>query len=421
MTTIDRSLLADPARYVAGPPMAEFARRRAHEPVGWVDEPELVRHRPDGTAVTQRGDGFWAVTRYAAVREASRAPEVFSSAAGGAFLTDPKSRADAERTRQLLVSMDAPEHTAVRRVVTAAFTPRAVRELGAAIEAHAHALVGRVVAAGEFDAVADLAADLPLLVLADLLGMPREDRALLFDWSNNLVGFDDPEFGGGDVAAFQQTFVQAFGYALAAAADRRRRPGDDLVSRLVTAEVDGRRLTEREFCHLWLLLVVAGNETTRHLVSGTVELAADRPEVRAALGPGGDHATAVDELLRRITPIMQFRRTAVRDTVLDGQAIAEGDKVVLYFLSANHDESVFADPHLLDLARDPNPHLSFGVGPHFCLGAHLARAEAVALLRALAPHVGGLRRRGPTERLASNFMNGIKALPVAVTGGKAAN
>jgi cytochrome P450 len=260
--------------------------------------------------------------------------------------------------------------------------------------------------------VTDLAAELPLLVLADLLGMPAEDRGLLFGWSNNLVGFDDPEFGGGDIDVFKRTFVEAFGYALASAGERRRRPGPDLVSRLVTAEVDGRRLTEAEFCHLWLLLVVAGNETTRHLLSGAVEEFVDRPGLVARMATPDVVPVAVEELLRWTTPIMQFRRTARTDTELDGQSIASGDKVVLYYLSANRDERVFPHADSVDLGRTPNPHVAFGVGPHFCLGAQLARVEAVIMLTTLLPHLRRLRRAGPTVRLASNFMNGIKTLPV---------
>jgi cytochrome P450 len=409
---VDLSVLADPATYASGPPWAEFARRRAHAPVAWVEEPALRRHAENGGGLVHRGDGFWAVTRYAAVVEASRRPDLYSSAQRGAFLADPKSRGDLERTRQLLVSMDPPEHAKLRRAVTAAFTPKTVRSLRDGIEAHADAIVARVVARGEVDAVADLAAELPLLVLADLLGMPPADRHLMFTWSNHLVGFDDPQFGGGDVTMFKRTLADAFAYAAAAAADRRRSPGQDLMSALVAGEVDGHRLSDQQLCSLWLLLVVAGNETTRHLISGALELAADDPEVRAALADPDRVPAAVEELLRWLTPIMQFRRTATRDTELAGQPIRAGDKVVLYYLSANRDEDVFPDADRLRLGREPNPHVAFGVGPHFCLGAHLARAETAALLRALRPHLPDLRRAGPTDRLASNFMNGIKSLPV---------
>ncbi len=409
--------LADPATYGSGPPFAEFARRRRDAPVSWVDEVPLRRHSVRGTAV-QRVGGYWAVTGHAAVVAASRNPEVFSSAEQGAFLPDPGSRADLERSRQLLVGMDPPGHTKLRRVITTAFSGAVVRQMRASIVDHARAIVRRTTTGQEVDAVAEIAAELPLLVLADLLGIPREDRGLFLRWSNNLVGFDDPAFGGGDVEVFQKTFVEAFGYAIASAKAKRRNPGDDLVSRLVTAEVDGRRLTEKEFCHLWLLLVVAGNETTRHLISGGLDLLVDRPDLTRLL-PGRPDLVAgtVEEMLRWTTPIMQFRRTAVCDTELAGRRIRAGDKVVLYYISANRDEAVFADPDRFDPGRTPNPHVAFGIGPHFCLGSHLARTEAVALFEELAVHLPGLARRGPAVRLESNFMNGFRRLPVVFDAG----
>jgi cytochrome P450 len=409
------TLLSDPATYLAGVPHDAFARHRRHAPVVWVEEPALRRHSA-ARSVVHRGSGYWAVTRYAAVVSASRAPELFSSASRGAFLADPKSREDLERARQLLVNMDAPQHTKTRRLVTAAFSPRAVRAMHASVHAHAQAIVDRVVGAEAFDVVHDLAAELPLLVLADLLGIPRQDRGLLFRWSNNLVGFDDPDFGGGSVDAFKQTFVEAFAYALDVAAAKRQRPGDDLASLLVTSEVDGRRLNENEFCHFWILLVVAGNETTRHLISGSLELLADRPDLRGQLVTDpGLMPMAVEELLRWITPIMQFRRTTTREVELDGQLIPAGGKVILYYISANRDEAVFACPDQLDLGRVPNPHLAFGVGPHFCLGAQLARLEVSTILTLLCPHLPRLRRTGPTVRLESNFMNGLKSMPACFT------
>ncbi|MFC4014138.1 cytochrome P450 [Nonomuraea purpurea] len=406
------TLLADPATYARGVPHAEFTRRRVADPVSWVEEPELIRHGDTGVR-RHRGTGYWAVTTHAGVVEASRDPGTFSSAEKGAFLADPRTQADLERNRRLLVNMDDPAHARLRRTVSAAFTPRAVEPLRASVRAHADALVARVVRAGEVDAVAELAAELPLLVLADLLGMPYADRGLLFGWSNNLVGFDDPRYGGGQVEVYRRTFAEAFAYARELFAGRRRDPGDDLISRLVLAETDGRRLSDAELCQLWLLLVIAGNETTRHLVSGSLEALIDHPGERDRLVADPSLVpSAVEELLRWVTPIMQFRRTARRDTVLCGRRIAAGDKVILYYISANRDAAVFPDPDRLDLGRAPNPHLAFGTGPHFCLGAHLARLEAGELLSALLPHLPALRRAGPAERMRSTFMNAIVRLPV---------
>jgi cytochrome P450 len=417
MTTVAaRPDIAHPATYAAGVPHAEFARRRSTEPVGWVTEPALWRRSAAGRTA-ERGTGFWAVTRYDDVLAASRRPELFSSQRRGAFLADPRTAADLRATRELLVNLDAPQHVRIRKLVTPAFTPRSVRRLAAGVEEHARALAVAAVAAGEFDAVTDLAAELPLLVLADLLGLPRADRHLLYRWSNHLVGFDDPEFGGGDVEAYRRTLAEAFQYAMALAADRRAEPRDDLATTLALAEVDGRRLTDREFCNFWLLLVVAGNETTRHLVSGSLAaLAADPVQCRRFTRGEVAAGTAVEELIRWVTPIMQFRRTATADTELSGRRIAEGDKVVLYYTSANRDERHFAEAGTLDLGRDPNPHLAFGIGPHHCLGAHLARLELATLLEHLRPYLSGLVLTAPPVRLESNFVNAVKSMPARLGG-----
>ncbi|GIJ08939.1 cytochrome P450 [Micromonospora andamanensis] len=398
--------IAHPATYARGVPHDEFARRRRDEPVGWVTEPELVRRSTAGSTV-QRGTGFWAVTTHAEVVEVSRRRDEFSSSRRGAFLVDPRTRADLERARQLLVNMDAPQHTWIRRAVSPAFTPRAVQRLAADVAEHARSTVARAMAGDDVDLVRDLAAELPLLVLADLLGLPPADRGLLLRWSNHLVGFDDPEFGGGDIEAYRQALGEAMAYAAALVRDRRRRPREDLVSALVAAEVEGRRLTDAQLCQIWLLLIVAGNETTRHLISGSLAILIGGTV--DAHGPG-----AVEELLRLVSPILQFRRTATRDTTLAGTRIAEGDKVVLYFTSANRDERVFAEPHRFRPDRPDNPHLAFGIGPHFCLGAHLARLELAELLTAIRPYLPRLRLTGPVVRLQSNFVNGIKTMPAAL-------
>jgi cytochrome P450 len=408
-------VLADPVTYARAVPHEEFARRRHEDPVAWVEEPTLWAHSTTEGSRERRGSGFWALTRHACIVAAARNPATFSSAAQGAFLADPRTLADLERARQLLVNMDAPEHSRIRRHVTAAFTAREVAALGEQIRAVADEVVTSVMARGRFDAVGELAAEVPLLVLADLLGVPRTDRGLLLEWSNNLVGFDDPQFGGGSVDAYRRTFQQAFEYARAMAADRRRRARSDLVSRLVHSVIDGHRLSDAEFCQLWLLLVIAGNETTRHLLAGGLLALIEWPDQRARLVDDPTlTARAVDELLRWVTPIMQFRRTATVDTELAGQRIRAGDKVVFYYISANRDDRVFTRADQLDLGRRPNPHLAFGVGPHYCLGSQLAHLEAQAVLDVLRPHLPRLSLAGPVVRLASTFMNGIKSLPVQV-------
>ncbi|WP_199434080.1 cytochrome P450 [Qaidamihabitans albus] len=400
--------VADAGSYTHGPPHAEFARLRREAPVAWLPEPTR-RLRSGAGSVEHTGTGFWAVTRYETVLAVSRQPRLFSSAARGAFLSDPKSHADLERARQLLIGMDPPEHAVLRRSMVAAMPSRA--RLVQSVRDHVATLVSAFEADGGGDAVARLAAELPLLVLADLLGVPRADRGLFYEWSNNLVGFDDPEIGGGDVTTFTRTIGEAFGYARRLANERRRQPREDFVSALVNRDDP---LDEATFCHAWLLMVVAGNETTRHLISGGLDLLLEHPRLAAALADGGAVPPAVEEMLRCITPIMQFRRTATADTELAGQPVAEGDKVILYYVSANRDEAVFDRPDVPDLGRDHNPHLSFGAGPHFCLGGHLARLEAVELFTALRPYLARIERTGPPRRLASNFMNGLKELPVGL-------
>ena len=409
--TLPRPDIAHPATYAAGVPHEEFARRRDAEPVGWVEEPVLVRHSAGGRMAV-RGTGFWAATTHAAVLEASRRPEDFSSSAKGAFLIDPRTPGDLKQVRQLLINMDAPQHVRIRKLVTSVFTPRSIRALTDSVHAHAMELVEKAVAAGDFDAVTDLASELPLLVLADLLGIPPEDRHRMYRWSNHLVGFDDPEYGGGDIDVYRATMAEAFQYSLTLALRRREVPTGDLGSLLANAELDGQRLSDREFCNFWLLLVVAGNETTRHLISGSLQALVSHPAECDRLVAGEvEMRTAVDELIRWVTPIMQFRRTATRDTELCGRRIEAGDKVVLYYTSANRDAAVFAEPDRLNLSRDPNPHLAFGVGPHFCLGSHLARLELTALLTAIRPHLPRFERTGPAVRLESNFVNAVKSLP----------
>ena len=406
--------ISDPSLYGREVPHEEFARRRQESPVSWIEEVSLEIRSRQGTART-RGGGYWCVATHALVTAVSRQPAVFSSAAQGAFLSDPKSREDLERNRQLLINMDAPEHTAVRRFVGGVFTNRLVQGLRVSVDRHVHALIARVRAAGEFDAVRALCAELPLLVLCDLLGIAQGDRSAILAWSNDIVGFDDAEYGGGDADVYRRALGNAVAYAGDEIAARRRAPRDDLFSQITHCEIDGRRLTDAELRFLWILLVIGGNESTRHLLSGALLALAEWPQQRDRLVADGQMVrTAVDELLRWVSPVMHFRRTASVDTELGGQRIRAGDKVVLCYISANRDETVFADAQQLRLDRSPNPHLAFGVGPHFCLGAALARLEAAVLLDALRPHLAKWRISGPVRRMSSNFMNGLKSLPIRI-------
>lgn len=407
----DPGLLFDPESYWLGVPHDEFARRRREAPVAWVQEKPLLR-RSGEREVLVRGSGYWAVTRHATIHAASRRRDLFSSGARGAFLPDPKSAQELTQMRQLLINMDPPDHARIRGTVADAFKPRTVAHLFESILAHARRLVAELGTGAEFDAVRDLCAELPLLAIADLIGMPRADRGLLFEWSNNLVGFDDPDFAAAEVELYKRTFRDAHAYALELAETKRMHAGEDLASVLVRDAVDIGAITELEFCNLFLMLVIAGNESTRHLLSGSLETLVRWPEERRRLIADPDLIpSAVEELVRYVSPIMQFRRTAVCDTELDGQAIAAGDKVVFYYISANYDQDVFIEPLRLNLGRSPNPHLGFGFGPHYCLGAALARIEARALLTALGDALERLELTGDPRRMRSNFVNGLKALP----------
>jgi cytochrome P450 len=343
------------------------------------------------------------------VTEVDRDQERFSSRLGGTFLPSvtPESLAI---FRQMMLNMDDPEHSRLRRILQPVFTPKSIERLRMSIEVNASEILDEV-GDNEFDLVTGVAAEMPPRVLADLFGMPREDRHLIFEWSNALLGADNPsDAQHAEEAASALAGMMTYGQAMAE--DRRTDPRDDIVSRIVTADVDGERLSDTEFQMFWLLVVVAGNETTRNAVSGSV-IALHEHALWSWLADHPEHfSTATEELLRYVSPVQHFRRTATGDTVLGDHRVRAGDKVVIWFGAANHDATVFTDPHHLDLLRTPNPHVAFGLGPHFCLGAHLARLETTEMLRHLLEHAPDMTIGEPT-RVASNFINGIQRLPVS--------
>jgi cytochrome P450 len=420
----DTELVFDPDTYVRGVPYDAFARLRAREPVTWIDPP-----------------GYWAVWRHAGVREVLRQPAVYSSHLGGTQILDPPTPEDLAFVRRSMLNMDPPEHSRLRGLLLRSFTPRAVAALEDRIEARARALIDSVRGAGECDFAA-LAADLPLLTLADLLGMPESDRRLLFDWASRVIGHQDEEYAAIDVTdrAASSAMARAalavrpgpgpdgrmpdprtragipdlYAYAHELAAYRRRHPGDDIMSILLQQMDDaGGHVTVDEFENLFWLFAVAGNETLRNGVPGGMVALLDHPGERARLAADRSLLdTAVDEMLRWWTPVIRFRRTATRDCELAGQPIRAGDRVVVYFASANRDERVFADPDRFDAGRRPNDHLALGHGPHFCIGAHLARRQMRAIFAAALDGLGEVEQAGPAVRLRSNFQNGIKHLPV---------
>ncbi len=383
-----------------GVPHAAFARLRAEAPVFWHPDPQ--------------GPGFWAVTKHADVITVSRDPRTFSSERRATFLFEPAEE-DLQQMQLMMLNQDPPKHTKLRSLVSRGFTPRMISRLEPRIREQARLIVDKVAARGECDFVADIACELPLQVIAEMMGIPLEDRHKLFEWSNRLIGFDDPEFQtsleDGKIAA-----TEMYVYANQLAIERRQHPGDDLVSVLMNGEVDGQQLSELEFDLFFLLLAVAGNETTRNLISGGMLALIEHPEQRARLLADPSLIdTTVEEMLRWVSPVTHFRRTATRDTELRGHRIREGDKVVIYYISANRDEDVFAAPDHFDVGRTPNNHLAFGIGEHFCLGSNLARLEIRLMFAELLRRLPDIELAGPVARLRSNFIAGIKRMPVRFT------
>jgi cholest-4-en-3-one 26-monooxygenase len=394
----------DPDGYVPAVPHDAFRILRSDAPVFWHPEPA--------------GPGFWAVTRHRDVFGVSTDPRTFSSGRRGALLVDPNEQG-LQTMQLMLLNMDPPKHTKLRNLVSKGFTPRMIARLGENVRTVTTGLIDKIAPRGACDFVAEVAAELPLQVIAEMIGIPQEDRHKVFDWSNRMIGFDDPEYrtsyDDGIVAA-----TEMYAYANELAVERRRNPTDDLVSVLMAAEIDGERLTELEFDVFFLLLSVAGNETTRNLLSGGLLALIEHPEERAKLlAEPSRIPSGVEELLRWVSPVMHVRRTATRDTEIRGTKIREGDKVVVYYISANRDEEVFADPYRFDVDRRPNEHLAFGVGTHFCLGASLARLEIRALFEELLRRLPDIELAAPPRRLRSNFINGIKEMQIRYTPARA--
>jgi cytochrome P450 len=406
--------LFDSATYLDGPPHEAFARLRAECPVYWQEERALYGW--------PAGPGYWAVTRWAEVAEVSRDPARFSANLGATQIRDPDP-ASLAFVRKMLLNLDPPEHNGVRKLISRGFTPRNVERLRGVIEQRARAIVDRVAPLGACDFPADIGAELPLLTLAELMGVPASDRVLLRDWANRVIGHEDSEYSEQlkdssrpRDARSREALADMFAYAHELAASKRRRPTDDIISHLLQAEIDGRRLTDAEFENFFFLLSVAGNETLRNGIPGGMLALLQHPDQRARLLAQPELLpTAVEEMLRWHAPVLCFRRTATRDTELAGRRIAAGDKVVVYYVSANRDEAVFERAGSFDVGRTPNEHLSFGAGPHFCVGASLARLQMRCLFRELLSRLPDLELDGPVQRLQSNFQQGIKHMPVRWT------
>jgi cytochrome P450 len=389
--------LSSPDAYVHGFPHDTFRDLRARDPISLQHD---SANRP-----------FWAVTRYHDVVTVLRTPAVFSSWRGGVLLDDPPP-AFLEKLRENMLNRDPPDHTQMRRLVNHVFTPRRIETLESRIASHARSLVRRAREAGGCDFATEIAGEMPLFVICEILGIPVEDRRALYALTARMFGstIADREAAMRDGMAAAGE-LRAYGAALAAR--RAREPADDLLSDLVVAELDGRRLTDGEVQAFFMLLFNAGADTTRSLLCFGLDLLLDRPAVMAELrADPGKLPGAIDEMLRFESPVIQFRRTATTTTELGGKTIAEGNRVVVFFPSANRDESVFAEPDRFDITRSPNPHLAFGYGTHFCIGAPLARLEAKHVLLELLVECTDIVRSGPLVPSRTNFIRSVHHQPI---------
>lgn len=391
--------LVSPSSFEGGQPHEQFRWLREHEPVHWHEEPD--------------GAGFWAVTRYRDVTEVGRDPDTFSSHAGGIMLPDADEDALAA-PRRMMLYMDPPEHTRYRKLVSSAFTPRNVARWTERIGALATDIVDRICERGRCDLAVDLAGEMPSALIAELMGISREDGRRLYVLTERMHAAPESV----DAGVRLEAATEMLGYATQVAESKRRHPQDDLASMLAGARVDSEELSDEEFCWFFLLLINAGGDTTRNLLGGGAQVLFDHPEQRRWLQADlrSRIDTAIEELLRVVSPVVHMRRTATRDTVLGGRQVRAGDKVVMFYGSANRDETVFDDPDRVDLGRAPNPHVAFGGGgPHYCLGAHFARAESRAMLVEILGRLPDLEPDGRPDWLASNFICGPTHLPVRFT------
>ena len=393
--------LMNPLTYSERVPHDYFAHMRATAPVS-------LRH--DEGSIP-----YWAVMTHGACVRVNREWEEFSSFPKTSLITDIDEELVAQQ-QLMMLNMDPPDHTRYRRLVNKAFTPRMIRDLEARLHIVTDELLNRVSERGTADFVVDIAAELPLIVIAELMGVPFEDRHKMFDWSNKMIGSEDPEYLV-DPTQSAIAAMELYAYASELFAAKRADPRQDLMSALTQVNADGESLSDLELELFFLLLAVAGNETTRNLIAGAMNTFFEFPEQwellksDRSLLPG-----AVEEMLRFVTPVMCFRRTAMTDVSLDGAEIKKGDKVVFFHISANRDESVFENPDVFDITRNPNPHMAFGGGgPHFCLGANLARMEIMVMFEHLLDRMPDITQTGPAQRLQSPFISGIKHIPVSFT------
>lgn len=394
----------DPDVLLRGIPVTEFAELRKTAPVWWNEQSESIFN--DG--------GYWVISRHEDIKSISRNGDLWSTNAKGAVmrLPDGVTSEQLDLTKALLINHDAPEHTRLRKIVSRLFTPRAVATLEQTLATAAREIVRAAAEKDSGNFVDDIATNLPLQAIADLIGVPEQDRHKLFGWTNAIMNTDDPDFDSDPTVAN----AELMGYAYTMAEERRRHPADDIVTRLIQADVDGESLGDVEFAFFVILLAVAGNETTRNAMTHGMNAFFDNPD-QWELFKRERPSTAVDEIIRWATPVHCFQRTALSDVELGGVTVKEGQRVGLFYSSANFDESVFESPFNFDILRDPNPHLAFGGnGAHFCIGANLARMEIKLIFDEIADQIPDIAKLAEPQRLRSGWINGVKELSVSYRG-----
>ncbi|HUA34687.1 MAG TPA: cytochrome P450 [Candidatus Binataceae bacterium] len=385
-----------------GYPHAEWAYLRRHKPVFWCEWPHT--------------DPFWAITKHADIVQISKQPKLFiNSKRLLVFVPDQPSDEEPVPPFRHLLNMDPPEHGDYRTIVSRRFTPRAVRELQPEIERVTREVLDKLVGRTECDFVIDISSKIPLAVIAELLGVPHQDWDRLFRWTNQVIGGGDPEFqeGGSQDETFDQARMELFNYFTEMVNKRIKNPTNDITSIVANSTVNGGPMPQFEMLSYYLLLVVAGNETTRNATTGGLQALIENPEQFRRLQKDPSLIkTAVEEIVRWTSPVIQFTRTATEDTEIRGQKIRAGESLCLFYPSANRDEEVFEDSFKFDVGRTPNPHVAFGIGEHFCLGANLARLELEVIYRQLMERLEYAELNGPIERLRSSFVGGIKHMPI---------
>lgn len=402
--------LTDPEIYAERLPDAEFAELRRSEPIKWIAQ-------PDDKSGGFKDGGYWAITRHEDVKEISRLDDVFSSERNGAIprFHDETTREQLDAQRILMLNQDAPKHTRLRRIISRGFTPRHILPLHDDLQARAQAITKEALARGSGDFVVEVASELPLQAIAGLMGVPQEDRGKLFDWTNQMTSYDDPEFAHYDPA---NSALEIITYGLKLAEMKRQNPGHDIVTTLVEADLDGEKLNDDELGYFIILLAVAGSETTRNSITQGMMAFTEHPE-QWELFCKERPATTADEVVRWATPVTSFQRTATRDHNLNGTLIKEGQRVVMFYRAANFDETVFDKPQEFNILRDPNPHVGFGgTGAHYCIGTHLARMTIGSIFNAIADNIPDLKPLDRPQRLRSGWLNGIKHWNVDYTGGR---